>query len=158
MISTKFLMIVSFINGILGPMLGNQNDNCTIRGQHLRIHEIETQRALVAYEGGFSIPLFDEKVTCVSDQMAEVKMQKVCQKYENINGFSGSCDYSNRTEYKFTLSVNGVAIFESKLVERETSLISLVTGVLPNEQIEPVKVRLKENQLLVEEKVVILGN
>jgi hypothetical protein len=29
-----------------------------------------------------------------------------------------------------------------------------VTGVLPNEQIEPVKVRLKENQLLVEEKVV----
>jgi hypothetical protein len=30
--------------------------------------------------------------------------------------------------------------------------------MFPNEQIEPVKVRLKENQLLVEEKVVILGN
>ena len=40
----------------------------------------------MAYEGGFSIPLFDEKVTCVSDQI-EVKMQKVCQ-VENINGFS----------------------------------------------------------------------
>ena len=78
-------------------------------------------------------------------------------KVENINGFSEG-DYSNRTEYKFTLSINGVAIFESKLVEREHLLISLVTGVLPNEQIEPVKVRLKENQLLVEEKVVILGN
>ena len=57
-----------------------------LEGQHLRIHEIETQRALVAYEGGFSIPLFDEKVTCVSDQMAEVKCKRCVKsrKYQRL--------------------------------------------------------------------------
>lgn len=129
-----------------------------LEGQHLRIHEIETQRALVAYEGGFSIPLFDEKVTCVSDQMAEVKNAKGVSKVENINGFSEAAIIRTEPNTNLLYPLTELPYLKVNLSKGKHLLISLVTGVLPNEQIEPVKVRLKENQLLVEEKVVILGN
>ena len=112
----------------------------------------------MAYEGGFSIPLFDEKVTCVSDQMAEVKNAKGVSKVENINGFSEAAIIRTEPNTNLLYPLTELPYLKTNLSKGKHLLISLVTGVLPNEQIEPVKVRLKENQLLVEEKVVILGN
>lgn len=65
-----------------------------LKGCHLRIHELSTERQLYAYDGGFATPKENIKNQGASTTYAEVENSIGTSRIENIAGFrtAGSFD------------------------------------------------------------------
>lgn len=127
-----------------------------LAGCHVRIHEIKTLRELKAYEGGFSLPIKKENVKENTKTIAMVKNSIGISKVENIFGF----EFTNivRPEPNTNLfdPLTFLPNLKTQLGIGDHILISLITGLLPNEKEErPIIIKSNDDILITQRERVI---
>ncbi|MEA4830885.1 MAG: DUF2264 domain-containing protein, partial [Enterococcus thailandicus] len=117
---------------------------------HVRIHEIETKEALRAYDGGFSAPNTIE-LTVAEWGVAEVSSPIGLSRIEGLLGFEEAAIV--RTEPNTNLFYPRTALphVVANISPGKTVLVSLVAGLLPEEQMEKPTIEIRNEQVKVQQ-------
>lgn len=100
---------------------------------HVRIHEIETERKLSAYEGGFSVPALDAIEESI-DMSARVKATNGISSVEGIYGYKEAKIVKTEANTNVFFSSAILPYVQTTLLPGKHLLVSLVSGRLPREE------------------------
>lgn len=117
---------------------------------HVRIHEIETKEALRAYDGGFSAP-YTSELPVAEGGVAEVASPIGLSRIEGLLGFEEAAIV--RTEPNTNLFYPRTALphVVANISPGKTVLVSLVAGLLPEEQMEKPTIEISNEQVKVQQ-------
>ncbi|WP_270344561.1 DUF2264 domain-containing protein [Enterococcus thailandicus] len=117
---------------------------------HVRIHEIETKEALRAYAGGFSAP-YTSELPVAEGGVAEVASPIGLSRIEGLLGFEEAAIV--RTEPNTNLFYPRTALphVVANISPGKTVLVSLVAGLLPEEQMEKPTIEISNEQVKVQQ-------
>lgn len=123
-----------------------------LKGCHLRIHELSTERQLYAYDGGFATPKENIKNQGASTTYAEVENSIGTSRIENIAGFrmAGIVRPEPNTSLFYPLTL--LLYVKTKLDIGKHLLISLVIGTLPEETIVKPEIIQKNNEIYIKQE------
>ncbi|MDH6363964.1 hypothetical protein M2139_000949 [Enterococcus sp. PF1-24] len=119
-------------------------------GWHLRVHEIQNQRELFVYDGGFSVP----------KEKNNEQVENLIACYESSIGTSHAIGIKGYQEAEIVRTEPNTNLFypltvlpyvKAKLSVGNHQLVSLVGGQLPHEKVEIPEVCVKENSIVVEQ-------
>lgn len=126
---------------------------------HVRVHEIDTKRPLIAYEGGFSGPFVDDEQEKIIDGLLASYLTPIGRtSIQGIYGFQQAelvrPEPNTNLLYPRTL----LPCLKSELTFGKQLLVSIVGGqVLSDLEERPPKVALEAGGIQINEKIVELG-
>lgn len=127
---------------------------------HVRIHEIETERELSAYEGGFSSPAADAEQSCEL-LSAVVKAQNGISSVEGIYGYKEAGVVKTEANTNLFYPTAVLPYVKTTLAPGKHILISLISGRLPQEEWIRPEIQINENRITIvqgdQERVALLG-
>lgn len=120
-----------------------------LEGCHVRVHEITNERDLVVYEGGFSTPLEGKIMPQATGLVAEVTNSVGTSSVKGIIGFTeaGIVRPEPNTNLLYPLTVLPYA--KATLAKGKHILVSLVTGLMPEETVAQPTVVVQGNQVTI---------
>lgn len=122
-----------------------------LEGAHIRIHEVQSERELYLYDGGFSTPQDSDAQIEQNSTFSAIRNSIGYSKIENIVGYE-QCEVT-RTEPNTNLLYSATLLPYVKTRKKPGSylLISLVTGILPKEKIIPVKIKQDKSKVTIQQ-------
>lgn len=118
-------------------------------GSHLRIHEINSQRALSFYEGGFSSPKEATAITEKTASSAAVRTSIGYSKIEAIAGYETSDVLRTEPNTNLLYPATWLPYLTAQRQAGKHLFVSLVTGLLPQEQEQAVTVEVSTNNITI---------
>ncbi|WP_430611061.1 DUF2264 domain-containing protein [Enterococcus sp. DIV0876] len=128
-----------------------------LEGCHVRIHEVHAARSLYLYEGGFSTPQEDSEMV-QKNGMASVENAIGYSKIESIIGFDESGVVRTEPNTNLFFPATLLPHLKVKKASGNYLLVSVVTGLLPDESVQPVDIKQSNGQLTIkqaEEQIVV---
>lgn len=128
---------------------------------HIRIHEIETERELYGYEGAYSVP-FEGKIPQTQKIKAVATTKIGTSLIEGIHGFLEADIVKTEPNTNLLYPTTILPHLKTRIGAGKHLLVSLVSGLLPEEQLEVPEIQVIENKVIVqqgnERKIVTLIN
>ncbi|MHC5215586.1 DUF2264 domain-containing protein [Enterococcus sp. LJL128] len=122
-------------------------ENC-----HVRIHEIDTQRELNAYEGGFSLQGEASAVCQIAGQHAVYKTAVGTSSVEGIAGFTKADIVRTEPNTSLFFPMTMLPHVKGRLEKGKHLLVSLVSGRLVDEVLEKPVIIIEENQIKISQE------
>ena len=123
-----------------------------LKNAHVRLHEIETKRKLIAYEGGFSIPITPEEAHQVTTNQAQIKSTFGCSEITAITGFTQAGIVRTEPNTNLCHPRTHLPHLKTTLSSGHHRLISVVSGYLPGERVAMPVIMQEQDQMTIEQE------
>lgn len=118
---------------------------------HIRIHEIDSDSVLLANDGGFSVPLEGEMPNAV-DLVARASSSIGTSTITAIQGFEKADIIRTEPNTNLLYPLTILPYLSTKLEAGQHCLISLVSGILPDETFDKPEIIVSASSVLIKQK------
>lgn len=116
---------------------------------HIRIHEIQTQRTIDVYEGGFSLPLNEAHAPLIDGQRAMYETTEGISSVEGIYGFDKADVVRTEPNTNLFYPVTMLPHIKGHLDKGNHVLISVISGRLSDETLENPEISIERNKITI---------